>query len=77
MRNKYQRRPRASVPSKKRKTAESAQTVENTKSKIVTGHHFNFISSTLDILDQHEQFKNNHIVMDNAPIHKKADIKKK
>jgi hypothetical protein len=30
-----------------------------------------------DIFDQHEQFKNNYIVMDNTPIHKKADIKKK
>ncbi|RCH79992.1 hypothetical protein CU097_001845, partial [Rhizopus azygosporus] len=62
--------------SKKRKTAGSTQTVENTKGGTVNGHYFNFIASTLDILDQHEQRKDNYIVMDNAPIHKNADIRK-
>ncbi|KAG1173005.1 hypothetical protein G6F70_006988 [Rhizopus microsporus] len=32
------------------------QTAENTKGGTVTGHYFNFIASTLDILDQHEKY---------------------
>ncbi|KAG1255894.1 hypothetical protein G6F68_010039 [Rhizopus microsporus] len=70
------RRPKAPIPSKKRKAAGSTQNTQNTKGGTVTGHYFNFIASTLDILDQHEQFKGNYIVMDNAPIHKNADIRK-
>lgn len=70
------RRPRVLIPSKKRKTAGSVQAAGNAKGGTVTGHYFNFIASTLDILDKHEQFKGNYIVMDNAPIHKNADIRK-
>lgn len=70
------RRPRAPVPSKKKKTACSTQTIGNAKGGTVTGHYFNFIVSTLDILDQHEQLKGHYIVMDNAPIHKNTDIRK-
>lgn len=53
------RRPRIPLPSPKGEVACSAQAVENTKGITVTGHYFNFIASTLDILDQHEQFENN------------------
>jgi hypothetical protein len=42
----------------------------------VTGHYFNFISSTLDVLDLYEEFKGYYIIMDNAPIHTAADIEK-
>lgn len=41
----------------------------------VTGHYFNFIASTLDIMDRHEEFKGHYLIMDNAPIHKYKDIK--
>jgi hypothetical protein len=42
------KRPRASVPSKKRKTAGSAQTFENVKRGDVT-EYYNFIANALDI----------------------------
>ena len=72
------RRPKAMAPSKKRKTAGSSRTVDKTTSKrgTVTGHYFNFLSSTMDVLDRHEMFKDNYIVMDNAPIHQHEDIRK-
>lgn len=41
----------------------------------VTGHYFNFIASTPDIMDKHEEFKGYYLIMDNAPIHKHEDIK--
>lgn len=40
----------------------------------ITGHHFNFIGSTLDVVVEHEQFKIFYIVMDNVSIHKHEDI---
>ncbi|KAG1056918.1 hypothetical protein G6F43_001226 [Rhizopus delemar] len=70
------KRSRAPVPLKKRKGAGGAQAVENTKRGAVTGLYFNSIANTFDIFDQHEQIKNIYIVMDNAPVHKNADIKK-
>ncbi|OAD67915.1 hypothetical protein PHYBLDRAFT_151000 [Phycomyces blakesleeanus NRRL 1555(-)] len=42
----------------------------------VTGHYFDFVAATLDVLDKHEQFKRHYIIMDNAPIHTHLDIKK-
>lgn len=66
------RRPLA--PSKKRKTA-SSTTVKATTGT-VTGHYINFVNSTLDVLDQHEQFKGYYIIMDNAPIHTVRDIER-
>lgn len=61
------------VSSKKRKVngAAARRTIGT-----VTGYYFNFIASTLDILDKHEEFKGNYIVMDNAPIHTAEDIEK-
>ena len=41
----------------------------------VTGDYLNFIASTLDIMDQQEDFKGYYLIMDNAPIHKHKDIK--
>lgn len=70
------RLPKAMPPSKKRKAAGSTKTVSATKSGTVTGHYFNFVASTLDVMDQHEEFKGNYLVMDNAPIHKHDDIAK-
>ena len=61
------RKPRAVNQNKKRKAGGGT----------ATGHYFNFICDTMDVLDQHEEFKYCYIVMDNAPIHKNADIEKK
>ena len=72
------RRPRSSVPSKKRKIAgdTAKATVMTGKGGTVTGHYFNFIAKTIDILDKHPQFKGHYLVMDNAPIHTNEDIRK-
>ncbi|KAG2218754.1 hypothetical protein INT45_003072 [Circinella minor] len=42
----------------------------------VTGHYFNFIANTLNVLDNHEQFKGFYIVMDNVLIHRNVDIER-
>ena len=57
---------------------EGGKAIINTQSRggIVTGHYFNFICDTMSLLDKHEEFKDCYIVMDNAPIHKNADIEK-
>ncbi|CEP16997.1 hypothetical protein [Parasitella parasitica] len=70
------RRPRKAEPSKKRKVGGGTSTDRQNKGKkgIVTGHYFNFIASTLDVLDKHEQLKGHYIIMDNAPIHTHVDI---
>ncbi|KAG2191936.1 hypothetical protein INT47_012019 [Mucor saturninus] len=74
------RRPYQSV-SKKRKILKTPSTTSDSTGPIkttgtVTGHYFNFIASTLNVLDQHEQFKGFYIVMDNVPIHKNVDIER-
>ncbi|KAG1031421.1 hypothetical protein G6F43_013958 [Rhizopus delemar] len=68
------------VQSKKRKlegNKEDKEVTDNAKRTVgtVAGHYFNFIASTLDIMDQHEEFKGHYLIMDNAPIHKHEDIK--
>ncbi|GAN11558.1 hypothetical protein MAM1_0691d11127 [Mucor ambiguus] len=37
--------------------------------RTTSGHHLQFISDTLDIIDEFPNMKGFHIVMDNAPIH--------
>lgn len=51
-------------------------TNSSSKGGTVTGHYFNFIASTLDVMDQHEEFTGHYLVMDNAPIRMHADIEK-
>ncbi|EIE90456.1 hypothetical protein RO3G_15167 [Rhizopus delemar RA 99-880] len=68
------------VQSKKRKLGgnkEDERDIDSVKRTVgtVTGHYFNFIANTLDVMDRHEEFKGHYIVMDNAPIHKHEDIK--
>ncbi|EIE81272.1 hypothetical protein RO3G_05977 [Rhizopus delemar RA 99-880] len=68
------------VQSKNRKlegNKEDKEVMNNAKRTVgtVTGHYFNFIASTLDMMDQHEEFKGHYLIMDNAPIHKHEDIK--
>jgi transposase len=72
------RRPKVQSSSKKRKTAGNSSIIANetTKGGTVTGHYFNFIAKTLDVMDRHPEFKENYLVMDNAPIHKHTDIRK-
>ncbi|EIE88349.1 hypothetical protein RO3G_13060 [Rhizopus delemar RA 99-880] len=71
------RKPRAVNQNKKRK-AGGGKAVINTQSRggTVTGHDFNFICDTMDVLDKHEKFKDCYIVMDNLLIHKNANIEK-
>ena len=69
------RRPRALAPLKKRKAAGGSTSKASSNSGTVTGHYFNFISSVLDVMDRHEEFKHHYLIMDNAPIHKHQDIK--
>ena len=69
------RRPKRTEPSKKRKVGGAAAPVTSKgKGGTVTGHYFNFVAATLDVLDLHEQLKGHYIVMDNAPIHTHQDI---
>jgi transposase len=70
------RRPKAQVASKKRKTTEGSSSTAKKNTGTVTGHYFNFISSTMDIMDKHEQFKGYYLIMDNAPIHTNDNIQK-
>lgn len=63
-----------STASKKRKTANSSKVQKTTGT--VTGHYFNFIASTIDVMDRHEEFKGHYIIMDNAPIHTSDNIRK-
>ncbi|KAG1473660.1 hypothetical protein G6F56_000829 [Rhizopus delemar] len=67
------RRPRALAPLKKRKASGRSTSKVSSNSDTVTGHYFNFISSVLDVMDRHEEFKH-YLIMDNAPIHKHQDI---
>jgi len=68
--------PKVAAPSKKRKAASGGSAaVGKGKGGTVTGHYFNFIAMTLDVMDKHELFKGHYLVMDNAPIHKHADIR--
>ncbi|KAG1468016.1 hypothetical protein G6F56_004082 [Rhizopus delemar] len=70
------RRPKRAEPSKKRKVAGAITAVQSKgKGGTVTGHYFNFVASTLDVLDRHEQFKGHYIIMDNAPIHTHLDTR--
>jgi hypothetical protein len=39
-----------------------------------TDHYLRFLSDTLDILDDYEYMQSSYIIMDNAPIHKRANI---
>lgn len=67
------RLPRKLLQSQKRKTLGGSK---NIKSGTVTGHYFNFVSSILDVMDKHEEFKGHYLIMDNAPIHLHNDIRK-
>jgi hypothetical protein len=66
---------RPTIPSKKRRLG-SNDLVVNGAGSTVTGHYINFVKSTLDVLDNHEEFKGHYIVMDNAPIHTSKDIER-
>ncbi|CAO3694473.1 unnamed protein product [Rhizopus stolonifer] len=60
--------------SKKRKVTGGSKAQKTTGT--VTGHYMNFISSTLDVMDRHEQFKGNYLIMDNTPIHTSDSIRR-
>lgn len=66
------------IPSKKRKLPDKAQASSSQAVKTtgtVAGHYyFNFVASTIDVLDHREEFKDLYILMDNCPIHNSKDI---
>ncbi|KAG1038350.1 hypothetical protein G6F43_012702 [Rhizopus delemar] len=66
---------RPTIPSKKRRLGSNGLVVSGAGGT-VTGYYINFIKSTLDVLDNHEEFKGHYIVMDNAPIHTSKDIER-
>ncbi|KAI8875098.1 hypothetical protein K501DRAFT_203330 [Backusella circina FSU 941] len=59
------RLPKALPPNKKRKNGSSKKVAED-KGGTKAGHYFNFIKSCLDVMDKHEVFKGNYLVMDNV-----------
>ncbi|KAI8635802.1 hypothetical protein BD408DRAFT_448869 [Parasitella parasitica] len=61
---------------KKKKLAGTSSEKATTTVGTVTGHYFNFVAKTMDIMDQHEQFKDFYLIMDNAPIYTAKDIEK-
>jgi transposase len=67
------RLPKASA-NKKRKIDDRNKNTDSRGGGTKSGHYFNFIKSCLDVMDKHEEFKGNYLVMDNAPIHKNEDI---
>lgn len=68
--------PKVTAPSKKRKGPGGATKKPDAgKGGTVTGHYFNFIASTINIMNQFEEFKGNYLVIDNCPIHKNAEIR--
>ncbi|GAA5814681.1 hypothetical protein MFLAVUS_008180 [Mucor flavus] len=74
--NSRVQRSRVTAAPKNQKPNGSNKKANNSRTGTVTGHYFSFIASTLDILDKNEQFKNSHLVMDNAPNHTNDDIQK-
>lgn len=54
------RLPYKLLQSKKGKTPDDSK---NLKSGMVSGHYFNFVSSTLDVTDKHEEFKGHYLIM--------------
>ncbi|KAG1642430.1 hypothetical protein G6F44_004837 [Rhizopus delemar] len=55
------RRPRALAQSKKRKVNGGTKAKVSNNGGTVVGHYFNFISSVLDIMDRHEQFRGHYL----------------
>lgn len=67
--------PKVTASLKKRKAANgSVQQMQSGKGGTLTGHYFNFLASTMDVMDRHEAFKGHYLIMDNAPIHENKDI---
>lgn len=69
--------PRVIGPSKIRKTTSGESAVVGKgKGGTVTGHYFNFVAMTLDVIDEHEMFKGHYLVIVNTPINKHETIMK-
>ncbi|KAL7313071.1 hypothetical protein PS15m_012337 [Mucor circinelloides] len=70
------RRPRVMPASKKRRTVGSSGPAQFQSKGTVTVHYFTFLSDTMDEMDKHPDiFKDNYLIMDNAPIHTNDDMK--
>jgi len=61
---------------KKRKLAGTSSGKATASVGTVIGHYFNFVAKAMDIMDQHEQFKDSYLIMDNAPVHTAKDIER-
>jgi hypothetical protein len=44
------------------------------REELLLSYYFNFLASTLDVMDKYEEFKGHYLIMDNASIHKNKDI---
>lgn len=60
--------------SKKRKVTGGSKAHKTTRT--VNGYYMNFISSTLNVMDCHEQFKGHCLVMNNTPMHTSDRIRR-
>ena len=72
------RRPQVVPVSKKRKIAESSRPPPKVKQNkgVFTGHYFNFLSNTMDVIDKFpNESKDHYLIMDNAFIHKNEETK--
>lgn len=49
---------------------------EKGKGGTVTGHYFNFVAETIQIMNQYEEFRGHYLIMDNCSIHNHVDIRK-
>lgn len=61
-------------PSKRRKAGGGSMQIVNKEKGIITGHYFNFVAATLNVLDRHKKFNGHFIVMNNEPVHTHLDI---
>ncbi|CEI99660.1 hypothetical protein RMCBS344292_13743 [Rhizopus microsporus] len=59
--------------SKKRKLVDGASTTVK-RSGACTHHYICFLEDVMNVMDNHIQFQNYYIVMDNAPIHQSKEI---
>ncbi|KAG1443928.1 hypothetical protein G6F56_010494 [Rhizopus delemar] len=50
--------------------------VSNSKKEKRARHYFNFVSETIQIMNQYEEFRGHYLIMDNYPIHNHVDIRK-
>lgn len=70
------RKPATKKPttSKNRKLGNNAASKRVGRGGTRTDHYICFLETVMDVMDQHVEFQNYHLVMDNAPIHQSTSI---